>query len=378
MPLNPRRLRPIHRLGGGRLLPVGREQIPLIDFSSNDYLALSEHPDLIAESRRCLEKYGAGTGAARLMSGDLDIFHELEDLVAGFLDQEDALIFNSGYAANIGVIPALVGRGNVVFADRLDHASIYDGIRLSRAKLVRFRHNDLNHLEDCLKKKQGKGRSLIVVESVYSMDGDVCPLAGLVRLKEQYDCLLMVDEAHAVGMYGENGGGIVQQEDMAAEVDIIMGTFGKALGGFGAFVAGSRELKDFLVNRARSFIFSTALPPAVVGANLAALRLVVQEPQLRRELHAKVDHFKDSLRQQGFTADLGSSQIVPIHVGQSDRAMVMAVELGKKGFFATAIRPPTVPKGTVRLRFSVTRHHSVESLCAVAEVIARLVALQNK
>ncbi len=377
-PANPRKLRPIQRLGGGRLLPVGADQGSLlVDFSSNDYLALSEHPNLIAESRRCLEKYGAGSGAARLMSGDLDIFHELEDKVASLKEQEAALVFNSGYAANTGVIPALMGRGDVIFADRLCHASIYDGCRLSMAKLVRFRHNDINHLETCLKKQRGKGKALIIVESIYSMDGDGCPLKDLVAIKGKFDCFLMVDEAHAIGLYGENGGGVIQQENMASMVDIAMGTFGKALGSYGAFVAGSRDLKNYLVNRARSFIYSTALPPSVLGANLAGLDIIQDKPELRRKLHAKAILFKESLQGHGITGDLGNSQIVPITIGDSQEALKIADELGQHGIFATAVRPPTVPEGTARLRFSITNHHTEDVLRSAAHVVAHSVDLPS-
>lgn len=343
-----------------------------MDFSSNDYLALSEHPDLIAASRQCLEDFGAGAGAARLMSGDLELFHTLEIEVAKLKGREAALVFGSGYLANVGVIPALVGRDDVIFCDRLNHASIYDGCRLAGSRLVRFRHNDMDHLEDLLKTRRGTGEALIVVESVYSMDGDMAPLRDLVALKNRYDCLLMVDEAHATGLYGDNGGGLVQAEGLALEVDVALGTFGKALGSYGAFVAGSRDLVDLLVNRARSFIYSTALPPAVAGASLAAVRLVREQPGLRADLQRKVALFKGALHDQGITADLGPSQIIPLMVGESGRAMELAAALGRRGIFATAVRPPTVPQGTARLRFSVTRHQSEDVLRDAAVHIGEL------
>ncbi len=369
-----RSLRPVTRLPGGRLLlAVGSE--PLTDFSSNDYLALSEHPEVIGASRQCLEQYGAGAGAARLMSGDLELFHTLENEVAQLKGLEAALLFGSGFLANVGVIPALVGRDDVIFCDRLNHASIYDGCRLSGARLVRFRHNDLEHLEECLKTRRGSGEALIVVESIYSMDGDMAPLRGLVELKKRYDCLLMVDEAHATGLYGDNGGGLIQGEGLAAEVDVALGTFGKALGSYGAFVAGSRALVELLLNRARSFIYSTALPPAVAGASLAAVRLVRQQPELRTDLHRKVALFKGALHAQGITADLGPSQIIPLLVGDSARALELAAALGRRGIFATAVRPPTVPRGTARLRFSVTRHQSEDVLRAAAAHIGELLRL---
>ncbi|OIP45422.1 MAG: 8-amino-7-oxononanoate synthase [Deltaproteobacteria bacterium CG_4_10_14_3_um_filter_60_8] len=368
-----RRLRPVRRLGGGRLLRLdGEGTHPLVDFSSNDYLALAEHPALITASRRCLEQLGAGAGAARLMSGDLELFHTLETEVACLKGREAALVFGSGYLANLGVIPALVGRDDVIFCDRLNHASIYDGCRLAGARLMRFRHNDPEHLEDCLKTRRGAGAALIVVESIYSMDGDLAPLRDLVALKNRYDCLLMVDEAHATGLYGENGGGVIQAEGLALEVDVALGTFGKALGSYGAFVAGSRGLVELLVNRARSFIYSTALPPAVAGASLAAVRLVRRQPALRADLHRKVALFKAALHGQGITTDLGPSQIIPLMVGESGRAMELAAALGQRGIFATAVRPPTVPHGTARLRFSITRHHTEDVLRDAAAHIGEL------
>lgn len=372
---NLRKLTPVQRLGRGRLrlaLPGKPDSPPLLDLSSNDYLALAEHPRLIEQSRAFLEAAGSGAGAARLMSGDLNLFHTLEEEVAALKDQEAALVFGSGYMANCGLIPALVGRHDVIFADRLDHASIYDGCRLAGARLIRFRHNDLDHLEDLLKKKRGMNRALIVVESLYSMDGDICPLADMVRLKERYDCLLMVDEAHATGLYGPKGAGLIEEAGLAGRVDILMGTFSKALGSYGAYVAGSAGLKDLLINRARSFIFSTALPPAVVGASLAALRLVREEPGLRRELFAKVDLFKGILRRGGVPF-LGNSQIIPVMVGESDTAVKLAAELrDDHHIFATAVRPPTVPEGTARLRFSITRGLPDEALEQTAATLVSL------
>jgi len=363
-----RRLTPVKRLPAGQLVVPGHTSRPLLDFSSNDYLGLSTHPGLIAQSRHFLELAGCGAGAARLMSGNLAMYHQLEEEMAQLKGQEAALLFGSGYMANCGVIPALVGRNDIIFTDRLNHASIYDGCGLSRAKMVRFHHNDLNHLEELLQKQRGKGTALIVVESLYSMDGDRCPLQNLVQLKEKFDCLLMVDEAHATGVFGENGGGIIEEDGVASRVDIAMGTFGKALGSYGAYIAASRTMIDFLINRARTFIYSTGLPPAVIGASLAATRIIRQEPELRRDLFAKVECFKAALGAKGL-ANLGPSQIVPIMIGQSSRAMHIAHALRDQGIFATAVRPPTVPEGTARLRFSITRHLSHEALQKAASLI---------
>lgn len=369
---NFRQLIPVTRMQNGTLqLAGGLEKVVLHDFSSNDYLALSLHPDLVATSRKYLEMAGTGAGAARLMSGDLAVYHDLEKKIAELKGQEAGLLFGSGYLANCGIIPALVGRQDVVFCDRLNHASIYDGCRLSRARLLRFQHNDLNHLEDLLKSKRGKGEALIVVESIYSMDGDRSPLKELISLKEKYGCLLMVDEAHATGVFGPNGGGVIEEEGVSSQVDIAMGTFGKALGSYGAYVAASDSMVDYLVNRARSFIYSTALPPAVVGASIAAIKIVQEQPELRQKLFDKVNLFKSILTEGGLEG-LGSSQILPVLVGKSSTAVHLAEKLRRKNIFATAVRPPTVPEGTARLRFSITLHQKNDVLKETATTLLKI------
>ncbi len=370
-----RSLEPLARLGHGWVKLLDSDD-KLLDFSSNDYLALSEHPEVIASSRKYLEMFGAGAGAARLMSGDLEINHLLEQEIAVLKAKESALTFGSGYLANAGIIPALTGRGDLIITDRLSHASIYDGCLLSGARTIRFRHNDLDHLAQILREKRSQFNScLIVVESIYSMDGDRCPLNELVSLKKQHDFLLMVDEAHATGLYGENGSGLIEEEGVSDDVDIAMGTFGKALGSYGAYAAASREIIDFLVNKARTFIYSTALPPAVVGATLAALYLVKTEPKLRLDLHDRVAYFKKQLRKNGLKEDHGPSQIIPVMVGDSQKAIAAAEEMRISGFYVKAVRPPTVPEGSARLRFSITRYHQEEDLKKCARQLAE--ALQS-
>jgi 8-amino-7-oxononanoate synthase len=362
-------LAPLTRLGRGWVKPLDSDQ-RLLDFSSNDYLALSEHPEVISASRKYLEMFGAGAGAARLMSGDLEINHLLEQEIAQLKSTEAALTFGSGYLANTGIIPALAGRGDLIITDRLSHASIYDGCLLSGARTIRFRHNDLTHLKQILQEKRSQFNScLVIVESIYSMDGDRCPLAELVKLKKDHDFLLMVDEAHATGLYGENGAGVIEEDKVSSAVDIAMGTFGKALGSYGAYAAGSRELIKFLVNTARSFIYSTALPPAVIGATLASLYLVKTEPQLRLDLHEKVAYFKKQLRKNGFRDDPGTTQIIPVMVGDSAKALAIAEELRQKHVYVKAVRPPTVPDGTARLRFSITRYQQQKDLKECARTL---------
>lgn len=362
-----RSLRPLVRPLSGALHRAQSDR-PLIDFSSNDYLALSVHPQVIATSRRFLEEHGAGSGAARLMSGDLALHHQLEEEIARFKGQEAALLFGSGYMANTGVIPALMGRHDVIFSDKLNHASIVDGCLLSGARLVRFRHNDMAHLQALLAEKRGSGQALIVVESLYSMDGDKAPLAELVELKNKYNCLLLVDEAHATGVFGATGAGLVEEAGVTAEVDLVMGTFGKALGSYGAYVAASQAWVDFLINRARSFIYSTSLPPAVIGASMGALQVVKGDPNLGRQLLAKVAFFKEALAAHNLEVE-SFTQIMPLKVGESEAALKLAARLGEAGFFVTAVRPPTVPENTARLRFSVTLHQNDTDLAALAGLL---------
>ncbi len=367
-----RKLFPVEKLGHGRLRPQDNSLPELLDFSSNDYLALSEHPRVLAASRAALERLGASSGASRLMSGNLAIHQELEQQVARLKGQEAALLFGSGYLANTGVIPALVGRGDVVFSDRLNHASIHDGCRLSGARTLRFRHNDPNHLEDLLRRHRGGfRRSLVVVESIYSMDGDRCPLAEIVGLKEKHDSLLLVDEAHATGVFGPNGGGVIEEEGLSARVDLSMGTFGKALGSYGAYLAASRLLVDYLVNCGRSFIYSTALPPAVVGACLGALEVVATEPERRAELLKNSGLFRRFLQEEGIAPLPGNSQIVPVLVGEAGLALALSRHLLEHGVFTAAVRPPTVPAGTARLRFSVTCHLDPTNLQTAAHLLAQ-------
>lgn len=369
-----RELTPLSRLGHGRIVLAEEKDSPVMtDFSSNDYLGLSEHPQVIAASREAVELLGTGAGGARLMSGSMEMHHLLELETARFKSTEAALLFGSGYLANIGVIPALAGRGDVIFTDRLNHASIYDGCRLSSAAMIRFHHNDPSHLAYLLKKNRNRFRhALIVVESIYSMDGDRCPLQAMAALRDQYHCRLMVDEAHATGVFGPGGSGVIEEDRVGDRVDIAMGTFGKALGSYGAYIAASREMISYLINNARSFIYATALPPAVLGASLAALEVVRREPDLRRELFASVNLFKTLLHDGGFHQELGPSQIVPILIGNSARAMEVAEKLRKNGVYATAVRPPTVPESTARLRFSITRHHTAGDIKKAARVLGEL------
>jgi len=354
-----RALSPADKRGRGRIYLGGEEYI---DFSSNDYLGLSCHPRLVAAFVEAAGKFGTGASASRLLSGDLSLHHELEEKTAAFKGKEAALVFNSGYQANIGIIPSLCGRRDAVFSDRLAHASIIDGILLSGAAHLRFRHNDAGHLEKLLKERRASfGEALIVTESVFSMEGDRAPLRELVYLKEKYNCRIMVDEAHATGIFGPDGSGVVAEEGLTDEIDLIMGTFGKALGGFGAYLAASGDTIDRLINSCRSFIYSTALPPPVIAAGMAAIDVIKDEPHRRKILLANSDYLRSALAGAGCDVR-GSSQIIPLITGGSEETAGLSRYLKSRGYRVMPIRPPTVPAGEGRLRFSLTYDHTKEIL----------------
>jgi 8-amino-7-oxononanoate synthase len=366
-------LKPADLRKDGKIYFDGAE---LFDFSSNDYLALSDHPKLKEASKRAVDSLGVSASASRLLSGDLKIHHQLEDRVAQFKGKESALVFNSGYQANVGIISALYDKGDAVFCDRLSHASIIDGVQQSGARLFRFSHNDLDHLESLLKKEGNKFKNrLVVTETVFSMDGDKPPLKELVEIKDRYDCLFLVDEAHATGIFGPNGAGVVEEQGLADRIELIMGTFSKALGSFGAYLACSEKGKQYLVNSCRSFIYSTALPPAVIAADIEALNIVRDEPFRRQTLLANADFFRTRLREEGFDV-IGSSQIVPLIVGDAGRAARISSDLQKSGFWVLPIRPPTVPQGQARLRFSLVYNHTKQLLEKLADRIVE--SLRNE
>lgn len=364
-----RELRPLTWRLGGKINFGGREYI---DFSSNDYLGLSGHPKLKKAATEAIDKFGVASCASRLLSGDSELFHELEEAIAKFKGKKAALVFNSGYQANVGIISALWTREDCIFSDRINHASIIDGILLSQAKIFRFHHNDPEHLESLLKKERDKFKNaLIITESIFSMDGDRAPLKELVGLKEKYNCRIMVDEAHATGIFGESGSGVVEEEGLSAQVDLIMGTFSKALAGFGAYLAASKNIVDYLVNRCRSFIYSTALPPALIVCNLASLKLIKDEPRRREILLSLAKMSRDRLKEEGFCVK-GSSQIIPVILGDNLRALEFAKKIQDKGYWVLPVRPPTVPAGQARLRLSLSYYHNKETLNKLIDVISEI------
>lgn len=366
-----RELEEIKRQGLFReLRQVGGEQGPTIlldgqevlNFSSNNYLGLANHPALQAAARNAMERYGCGSGASRLISGNTTLHQELEEQLAQLKGSEAALVFNSGFQANLGVLPTLVGDGDVVFSDSLNHASIIDGCRLSRAKIEIYPHMDLNRLESSLKEAPQRCRKLIVTETVFSMDGDVAPLEKIVELAERHGAMIMVDEAHGTGVFGPRGAGVVEEMGLSGRILVQMGTLGKALGGFGAYVAGGRDLRDLLINRCRSFVFTTSLPPAVIAMAISAIDLLKKEPERRKALWRNCRILKDGLQSLGFSLGETTSQILPLIIGDAQECMSFASGLLDKGVYAQGIRPPTVSPGTSRLRITPMATHRDEQL----------------
>ena len=360
-----RRLRLISGPQGPRVTLDGQ---PVLLLCSNDYLGLANHPRVRGAAADAAMRWGAGAGASRLISGNMQPHGRLEDRLARFKGYESALLFGSGYLANTGTIAALAGRGEVVFSDQLNHASIIDGCRLSRAETFVYRHGDIEHLSWGLREAGGRG-ALIVSDGVFSMDGDVAPLEQLVELARNNGCRLMVDEAHATGALGPDGRGSVAAAGLSGEVDVVMGTLGKALGSYGAYVCGRRELTDYLTNTARSLIFSTAPPPPAAAAGLAALELLESRPHRIEELHANAVTLRSALAAQGLAPGGSQTQIIPIEVGDASQTMELSERLLERGVFAQGIRPPTVPEGTSRLRFTVMSTHRSEELERAAELV---------
>lgn len=344
----------------------------MILMCSNNYLGLAEHPALREAASAAMERYGFGSGASRLISGTSELHQELERRLAQFKGTEAAIVFNSGYAANTGIIPAVASAGDVIISDSLNHASIIDGCRLSTAAVHVYRHKSAEHAEGLLKKSMNARRRLIITDGVFSMDGDIAPLRELASLAEKYDAVLMVDDAHATGVLGENGRGTVEHLGLEGRVHIQMGTLGKAMGSLGAYAAANKDVIDYLVNISRSFIYSTSLPPAVCAASIAALDIVQTEPDLRKSLWKNRDRFVKGLESLGI--DIGGTQtpIVPIIIGESGKTIKAANRSFDLGLFATAIRPPTVAEGKARIRTTVMATHTEEDIDMAIEIFRRL------
>jgi len=329
---------------------------------SNNYLGLANDPRLKEEALRAIAKWGCGSGGSRSISGSLAIHRLLEEKLAQFHRCEAALLFNSGYSANLSLLTSLMGEGDAIFSDALNHASIVDGCRLSKASVKIYRHLDMKHLESLLRETVEKRRKLIVTDGIFSMDGDLAPLPEIVHLAKQYEAFTMVDEAHAIGVLGPNGRGATEHFQLSQEVDIRMGTFGKALGCFGAYVAGRRSLIEFLINRGRVFLYTTAIPPSVSASVMAGLDIVEQEPERRARLWKNVQTLREGLNHLGFDTLKSEAHILPVLIGEPEETMEMDRRLLEKRVFVQGIRPPTVPEGQCRLRVTVMATHTREDI----------------
>jgi 8-amino-7-oxononanoate synthase len=357
-----------------RVLTARDNAAPPLNFAANDYLGLSRHPALLEAARRAAGQC-AGAGASRLVGGTDSAVIKFEEALAAWKQKEAALVFSSGYAAALGTIPALVGRGDTVILDKLAHASLIDGARLSGATVRIYPHNRLSRLEELLRKlSSGPGKRLVVTESVFSMDGDIAPLREIVELKELHGAWLLVDEAHATGLYGPTGAGLLAEMGLSERVEIILSTQSKALGSVGGAIAGSQLLIDWLVNRARSFIYSTALPPGAIAASHAALDLLrgAEGAALRAQLRANVDHFRSGLPKAWLPYPAATGAIQPLLCGESAMALGMSRQLREKGFFIPAIRYPTVPRLAARLRVTLSASHTWAEIDALNKALATM------
>ena len=330
---------------------------------SNSYLGLSVDPKVVESAKLALEKYGTGSGGSRLVSGSFDLHRMLEERIARFKNTESSILFSSGYLANIGTISALVGSDDIIYSDELNHASIIDGARLSRSTVRIYKHLDLNHLQELIESdKNTKCRKLIVTDTVFSMDGDLVPLPELVGISEKYGCILMIDEAHAAGVLGKRGSGATEHFGVEDRVPVVMGTLSKAVGSLGGYIAGSKELIDFIRNRVRSYIFDTSLPPASLAASITAIDIIENEPERREHLWNMVNKFKTGIEDSGLRVLPSHSAIIPVLIGDAEPALNFAKMLRENGVFTPAVRPPSVPHGMCRIRVTIMATHTQEHI----------------
>ncbi len=368
-----RRLRLVSGPQGPTILLDGQ---PVLLLCSNNYLGLADHPQVREAAAAAAMRWGVGAGASRLISGTMTVHRRLEERLAEFSGRQSCLLFGSGYLANLGVIGALVGSGDTVFSDELNHASIIDGCRLSRAEVVVYRHGDVEHLLWSMRRagggrREGQGRRLVVTDSIFSMDGDVAPLEEIIELAHATGARVMVDEAHAIGTFGPDGRGALVEAGLEGEVDAIVGTLGKSLGSYGAYVCGDEQMIRYLLNTARSFIFSTALPPPAAAGALAALDLLQERPHRVERLHTNARALRRSLALEGFAVAESEMHIVPLVVGEEHATMRLCQAAIEQGVFAQAIRPPTVAAGSSRLRLAAMASHTATDMRLAAAVLAK-------
>lgn len=366
-------LRQIPELDHGADLYIQTKGQRLLNLASNNYLGLSTSRELIQASIAGTSSYGTSASASRLITGNYQHYDQLEELTASFKGQARALIVGCGYTANLCILTALADRQTVIFSDRLNHASIIDGAILSRAKLIRYRHRDTDHLDWLIKKYQNQPRKILITDSVFSMDGDLAPLEKIVHLCHKYGVLSIVDEAHATGIFGQ-GRGLAQHLGLEKHIDIHMGTFSKALGSYGGYITSDRDIIDLIINQGRAFIYSTSLPPAVVSANLAVISKIMDNPSQGAGLLETAQELKDYLTDLGFDTGLSSSQIIPVILRKSSAVMNAMNKLIKSGVYVAGIRPPTVPENTARLRISLRGDMTLDETALVKSAFKKLAA----
>ena len=360
----------------GRVRMDGKE---VVNLSSNNYLGLANHPKVRQAAIEAIERWGVGAGAVRWIGGTMEVHDELERRLASFKQVEAALVFQSGFTANSGTIPTLMVEGDLIISDELNHASIIDGVRLSNAEYRKsegwvYKHKDMNHLEEILKRANEKGfkKKMIVTDGVFSMDGDIAPLPAIVELAEKYDALIMVDDAHASGVLGKNGAGTTSHFNLYGRVDIQLGTLSKALGVMGGYIAGSALLKEYLINRGRPYLFSTAHPPMVAAALIAALDVMENDPEPMQRLWANAKGWKESLAALGFNTMGSETPITPVYCGDEAKAVQMERMLWEEGVYALSICYPTVPRGKARIRTMPSAAHSEDDLAFALEAFKKV------
>lgn len=363
---NFRELRPCTPLDAHKISVDGTSYI---NFSSNDYLGLSHHPAIMEAAQKAAEKYGAGSGASRLVTGNTNLFATIETKIAAFKNKEAGLVMVSGFQANASVLPALfdkkiLGQEPIIFSDKLNHASMHLGCAAAGITQIRYAHNDMNHLETLLQKHaDSDAPKFILSESVFSMDGDIAPLDDIAELADKHGCFTVIDEAHATGVLGERGSGLAHKTDM------VIGTFSKAFGSFGAYVACSQTMKDYLINKCAGLIYATALPPTVLGSIHAALDMIPSMDTERAHLHSMAATLRNELQALGYDTGESQTQIVPVVIGKSGKTLDLSAQLKDAGIWATAIRPPTVPDGSARIRFALSAAHTEEDITALVNAL---------
>lgn len=369
-----RTMKRIDSMQGPTVLIDGKEVILL---SSNNYLGLASHPEVIKAQIEAVQEFGAGSCASRLISGNIYLYEKLEKKIADFKGTEDALVFATGYMANVGTISAFAGKDDVVICDKLNHASIIDGCRVSGATLRVYLHKNMERLEELLSKSKPYKKRLIITDGVFSMDGDIAPLADIIKLCQKYEAILMVDDAHATGVLGTKGKGTCEYFGITKGIDIQMGTLSKTFGNLGGYIAGSKRLIEYIRNKARSFIYSTALPPAVLGGALKAVEIAERDNTLREKLWCNVKMFKQGLVKIGFDVMESETQIIPIYTGTIEATMTASRILHEEGIFAPGIRPPTVSKNKCRIRASLMATHTEEHIERSINAFKRLLCNRN-